>query len=114
MSKIMSNGRVIYDREELTPLGTVLEFFDKKSIVHDDFYGLYELVCTMNGDARTPFNTIGEMIRCIPEIINAGEEVVIVLVDEKFFVLDWDADWDVDGLNKMLSFIGDYCVVDYD
>ena len=75
---------------------------------------LSELISTLDRGVITPFNTIGELIKYIPDILTASEETVIVrLVEsEQFFVLPYDYEDDTKGWNKVLQSVHpEYSVV---
>lgn len=113
MSKIVKeNIEVLNDNDatefDATEFGVVTDFLERKNIGYTLFEGLSNLVSTMTGDGATEFNTIGEMLECIPEIINCTEETCILclyLDKPKYFVLDWDYENDTEGLNNILNYI---------
>lgn len=69
------------DKEnKYTPYGFILQFFEGKDIGCYYWETLSELIQTMTGDAVTPFNTIGELIETIPNIVDCTEETEILCV----------------------------------
>ena len=120
MTKIINTitGEVIYSNEYGTVYQTVRIFFERYSkteigtIVYEH---LSELIETMTGDAVTPFNNIGEMIKYIPDILTATEETAIIQLIElnQFFVLPYDYEDDANGWNKILQTVfPEYSVID--
>lgn len=122
MTKIINTttGEVIYSNEYGTVCQTVSIFFERYSktgvyigtIVYEH---LSELIETMTGDAITPFNNVGEMIKHIPDILTATEETAIIQLIElnQFFVLPYDYEDDVNGWNKILQTVfPEYSVID--
>ena len=122
MTKIINTitGEVIYSNEYGTVCQTVRIFFERYSktgvyigtIVYEH---LSELIETMTGDAVTPFNNIGEMIKYIPDILTATEETAIIQLIElnQFFVLPYDYEDDTNGWNKILQTVfPEYSVID--
>jgi len=98
MSKIINSktGEVITENKDQYISGVVMTYLDE----HTDggchaWETLSELVETTAGDAVTGFNTIGEMIKIIPDIVNYGEETATLCVfddDIYWFVLGWGYD----------------------
>ena len=122
MTKIVNTktGDVIYSNEYGTVCQTVSIFFERYSktgtyigtIVYEH---LSELIETMTGDAITPFNNVGEMIKYIPDILTATEETAIIQLIElnQFFVLPYDYEDDTNGWNKILQTVyPEYSVID--
>ena len=122
MVKIVNTktGEVIYSNEYGTVCQTVRIFFERYSktsvyigtIVYEH---LSELIETMTGDAITPFNNVGEMIKYIPDILTATEETAIIQLIElnQFFVLPYDYEDYTDGWNKILQTVyPEYSVID--
>ena len=120
MTKIINTitGEVIYSNEYGTVCQTVPIFFEHYSKIEIGtivYEHLSELIETMTGDAVTPFNNIGEMIKYIPDILTATEETAIIQLIElnQFFVLPYDYEDDTNGWNKMLQTVfPEYSVVD--
>jgi len=114
MAKIINTktGEVIYSNKDYTMCTTVTNFLDKNTktgtyigvIVYEY---LSDLIKTMTGDAVTPFNNVGEMIKHIPDILTATEETAIIQLIElnQFFVLPYDYEDYTDGWNKVLQTI---------
>lgn len=114
MSKIINTktGEVIYSNKDYTMYATVTNFLDNNTktgtyigvIVYEY---LSDLIKTMTGDAVTPFNNVGEMIKHIPDILTATEETAIIQLIElnQFFVLPYDYEDYTDGWNKVLQTI---------
>ena len=122
MTKIINTitGEVIYSDYDSTMCETVTNFLDKNTktgtytgvIVYEY---LSDLIKTMTGDAVTPFNNIGEMIKYIPDILTATEETAIIQLIElnQFFVLPYDYEDDTNGWNKILQTVfPEYSVID--
>lgn len=60
----------------------------------------------MTGDAVTPFDTIGEMIQTIPDIVNYGEETETLCVfgdNIRYYILGWGNDDNFTLWNKILK-----------
>ena len=122
MTKIINTitGEVIYSDYDSTMCTTVTNFLDNNTktgsyigvIVYEY---LSDLIKTMTGDAVTPFNNIGEMIKYIPDILTAAEETAIIQLIElnQFFVLPYDYEDDTNGWNKILQTVfPEYSVID--
>jgi hypothetical protein len=122
MAKIINTttGEVIYSNKDYTMCATVTNFLDNNTktgtyigiIVYEY---LSDLIKTMEGDAVTPFNNIGEMIKYIPDILTAEEETAIIQLMElnQFFVLPYDYEDDANGWNKILQTVfPEYSVID--
>ena len=121
MAKIINKatGEIIAQNDDLYGISLVEEFFEQEENdfwVHK-FERLSELVKTMTGDAATEFNTVGEMIEAIPEILTCDEECHFLLVDNydkrKWFVLGWNYEGDTKTSNMVLhEFFPDYDVTE--
>jgi hypothetical protein len=113
MAKIVNKktGETLLENSENCVWYDTLSFLEKNN--YSDGYDLYKclsnLIKTMAGDACTPFNTIKEMIEAIPDIVNVGEESVILMVftyDTKgihYFVLPWDYENNAEAWTKVLQ-----------
>ena len=114
MAKIINTktGEIIYSDENSNCYGIVSNFLENNTktgtyttiIVYEY---LSDLVETMTGDSITPFNNVGEMIKYIPDILTATEEMAIIQLPEsnKFFVLPYDYEDDTNGWNQVLQAI---------
>lgn len=110
MSKIIdSNSKVIIEDNQYS-YGTVIDYLQSKNFMVIEYKSLTDLIKTLNGDASTVFNTLGEMIQNIPDIINYGDdcEVLCVIdndVDDNvnWFVLGWDYEDNTKLANKILN-----------
>lgn len=107
MAKIInsSTGETVYQNKELSPFGIVTEYLDNNGLDNRQWETLSELIETMTGDAVTPFNTVGELIECIPDIVNYGEETAVLCVFEnvKYYILGWGYDDNFTLWNKILK-----------
>lgn len=108
--KIIDNktGRVFFEEEKYTCRGIVTNFLDEIGFPCETWDSLSDIVKTTTGDSSTPFNTIGEMIDAIPDIINYGEETEILCVYSKgrgveYFILGWDNDENEELWNCILQ-----------
>ena len=114
MAKIVNTktGEVIYSDDDSTMCNIVSTFLERYTktgiyigiIVYEC---LSDLVKTMTGDAVTSFNNVSEMIKHIPDILTATEEMAIIQLIElnQFFVLPYDYEDDLNGWNKILQAI---------
>lgn len=122
MAKIINTitGEVIYSDYDSTMCTTVTNFLNNNTktgsyigvIVYEY---LSDLIKTMTGDAITPFDNIGEMIKYIPDILTAAEETAIIQLIKlnQFFVLPYDYEDDTNGWNKILQTVfPEYSVID--
>ena len=118
MSKIIdASGKcVLKDYDEL-PFFTVINYLHKNKVHYALYNRLSELILTLDGDASMPFNTVGEMIEEIPEIVTCGEETRFLMAHNDgefhwFIFKDYDFDESYETANKILqTFFPGYCVV---
>lgn len=111
MTKIFDTNNKIVRQDDQYPIGTVLDFLEDNDIIYLQWKRLSKLIETMTGDASTVFNTIGEMIAEIPEIISCGEECAFLNVinndrqgsESKWFILGWNYEDDIILCNKILQ-----------
>jgi hypothetical protein len=108
MAKIVNSSmkETVFQDEELSPYGIVSAYFDEQRLDNRQWETLSELIETMTGDAVTPFNTIGELIECIPDIVNYGEETAILCVfgaDIRYYILGWGYEDNMSLWNKILK-----------
>lgn len=93
MGKLYENNKLHREDDQMI-CGTVLDFLEDTDRNYQYYPCLSNLIETMTGDACTAFNTIGEMIEEIPDIVSCGEECAFLCVhddnDSKWFVLGWD------------------------
>lgn len=75
MTKIFDNNNELVRQDDQLPIYTVIEFLEDNNIYCMLWETLSNLVASMTGDCCTSFNTIGEMIQEIPDIVSCGEEV---------------------------------------
>lgn len=108
MGKVIDkNGNVIRKQDNQLILYTTMDFLEcNHNYTCNKWDTLSELVKTC-GDAITPFNTIGEMITTIPDIIDYGEECAILCVidennDMKWFILGYNKENNMEIANKVL------------
>lgn len=55
-------------------IGTMLDVLKENDILYMKWNCLSKLIKIMAGDSCTTFNTVDEMIKEIPEIVDCGEE----------------------------------------
>ncbi|MCM1234780.1 MAG: hypothetical protein NC489_32155 [Ruminococcus flavefaciens] len=111
MTKIFDSNNKLVRQDDQYPIGTVIEFLEDNDIICMQFGYLSKLIETMTGDSCTAFNTIGEMIEEIPDIISCGEECAFLYVIDndrqgnecKWFILGWDYEDDIELCNKILQ-----------
>lgn len=116
MAKLLKNNKLVLIDDQY-PIGTVLDFLQDNSINCMLFEYLSELVETMTGDSCTSFNTIGEMIKEIPEIVSCGEECAFLCVidddNTKWYILGWNHEDNAKLWNGILqTYFPDYTVVE--
>ncbi len=111
MSKIYDNNNMLVKEDDQYSIGTVLDFLEENNILYMKWNCLSKLIKTMAGDSCTTFNTVGEMIKEIPEIVDCGEECAFLCVidddrqenESKWFVLGWDYEDNTNLCNKILQ-----------
>ena len=116
MGKITNKSGTVLKQDEKYSYGTVIEFLEENDISYMEWNCLSDIIKTMTGDACTSFNTIGEMIKEIPDITSCGEECYFLCVfdDEiKWFILGWDYEDNTELSNKILhTYFPDYEVIE--
>jgi hypothetical protein len=121
MSKIYDSNNVLVKEDDQYSIGTVLDFLEENNILHMKWDCLSKLIKTMAGDSCTAFNTVGEMIKEIPEVVDCGEECAFLCVidddrqgnESKWFVLGWDYEDDEILCNRILQeYFTEYRVVE--
>lgn len=111
MAKIFDNNNKIMIQDDQYLIGTVIEFLEDNDIICMQFDYLSKLIETMTGDSCTAFNTIGEMIKEIPDIVSCGEECAFLFVidndrqgnESKWFILGWNYEDDIELCNRILQ-----------
>ena len=117
MSKIINTktNEIILENADYSAYGIVTEYFETHDITYHIFESLSEIIQTMTGNAFTSFNTIKEMINCIPDIVNYGEETQILYIIDNiiaFVVLGWSHEENTDIWTKAIQLIDkDYTVI---
>lgn len=99
-------NKTLKNNKDLTAYGTLIDFLEHGNYSYSEFFGVSELCKTLTGDAVTPFNTVGEMVAQIPEILTCGEEVLILCVYSDtidYFIFPWSYEDDVKTCNKVLQ-----------
>ena len=116
MAKIIDKNGTIIRQDDQYGIETVIDLLEDKGYGCEEWDCISDLVKTMTGNAATPFNTIGEMIKYIPEIINCNEECSILEVsgnDTKWFILGWNNEDNEIINNKILqTYFPDYTVIE--
>lgn len=109
MGKIIDkNKKVVREQDNQLLLYTVIDFLEcNHNYICNKWDTLSELVETTCGDSITPFNTIGEMIATIPDIIDCDEECTTLSVidennDMKWFILGYSKENNMEIANKVL------------
>lgn len=115
MGKIINRNGKVLKQDENYSYGTVIDFLAENDISYIEWNRLSDLVKTMAGDACTSFNTIGELIQEIPEIVSCREECSFLCIfsgngEVKWFILGYDYEGDTELSNKILR----YCFPDYE
>ena len=108
MAKIVNSStkETVFQNKDLYPSGVVTEYLNNNGFNNTQWETLSELIETMTGDAVTPFNTVGELIKCIPDIVNCGEETAFLCVfgkDIRYYILGWGYDDNMTLWNKILK-----------
>lgn len=116
MGKIIDkNGNTIKQDDQYS-YGTVVDFLEENNISCMEWDCLSDLVKTMTGDACTLFNTIGEMIKEIPDILSCSEECAFLYTSDnktRWFILDWDYEGNTEQNNKILhTYFPEYEVIE--
>lgn len=105
MGRIIDKNGMVLKQDEKHSYGTVIDFLEENDFSYIEWSCLSELIKTMTGDARTSFNTIGEMIKEIPGVTSCGEECSFLCVldyEIKWFILGWNYENDTELNNKIL------------
>lgn len=116
MAKIIDKNRNIIKQDEQYGIGTVLDLLEDNGYSYIEYGCISDIVKTMTGDASTPFNTIGEMIEHIPEIVSCSEECNVLCVfddEDKWFILGWDYEGNAEISNQILhTYFPEYEVIE--
>lgn len=117
MGKIIDKHGNIVKQDDQMCLYTVLDLLEENDFYSCKYDYLSELIQTMTGDASTPFDTIGELVACIPEIVSCGEECEFLYImddDElvNWHILGWSNEDNTEVCNKVLkAYFSEYEVV---
>lgn len=115
MGKIIDKNGNIIKQDEQTCLYTVLDLLEENDFTYQKWDCLSDLVQTMTGDSITVFNTVGEMVAEIPEILTCGEECEFLCIfgdGVNWFVLGWSNEDNAEVCNKVLkAYFGEYDVI---
>lgn len=117
MARIIDKKGSIIKQDDQYSFGTVTEFLEDKGLLCQTWECLSDLVKTMTGDACTSFNTIGEMMKEIPDILSCGEDCAFLCVfdDDRdmWFILGWDYEDNTELNNRILcAYFPDYEVIE--
>lgn len=104
-------NNTIIENDDLYPIAIIISFLEENGFVCMEFDYLSELIETMTGDSSTAFNTIGEMLKEIPDIVCCGEECSFLQVIDldndsdgiKWFILGWNNEDNIELCNKIIQ-----------
>lgn len=107
MAKIIDNdNNIVIEDEYQTVAGIVCDYLESNNYHCEVWNTIPQLIETLTGNSITPFNTIGEMIQRIPDIINCGAEDSVICVFSKtldYYIISFGKDEDENLLNSILS-----------
>lgn len=116
MKLINNNGEVLCSDDEFGGLGFLIYSLNSYDMLVLKWSRLSDIVKTMTGDSSTTFNTIGEMVKCIPDIVDCEEETNIICVLHKdgiaYHVVKWTDEDNLEVLNNILNQYFDYKIVE--
>lgn len=111
MIKIFDNNNKLVRQDDQLSIYTIIEFLEDNNICCMLWETLSNLIASMTGDSCTTFNTIGEMIKEIPDIVSCGEDCAFLCVidndrqgnESKWFILGWNYENDIELCNRILQ-----------
>lgn len=98
MGKIFDKNNKLIKKDDLYSAGTVMDFLEENDISCEEWYCLSDLIKTMTGNSATPFDTIEEMLKYIPNVLLCSEDCHFLEVYDngrdvsKWYVLGWGND----------------------
>lgn len=116
MGKIIDKHGHIIKKDDQCCLYTTLGLLEENGFACQIWGCLSDLVKTMTGNSATAFNTIGEMVTEIPEVLNCSEECEFLCVSGDsidWFVLGWDSADNTEVCSTVLkTYFSDYELIE--